>query len=71
MKLVGAPSMSPSEWYESVARSEYERLLQRKMASGVSGGLEEVKLHLFLSLLESPGSADSQVQGATKRAANA
>jgi len=71
MKLVGAPLISPSEWYERAARSEYERLLQSKTANGVAGGLEEVKLHLFLSLLESPGSDDIQGQSATKRAANA
>ena len=73
VRLVDTPLVSPAERYERVARSEYGRLLEVKLASGVSGGLEEVKLRLFLSLLDSPTSLDRSngSERPTKRVANA
>ena len=54
MELVQETLDLPEDRYARIVRSEYCRLASQREASGISGGLEEVKLRLFLSLLDKP-----------------
>lgn len=58
MKLVGWERANSAEDYRKMIEAEYNRLkLERSAiigASGLGAGLEEVRLRLFLSLLDKP-----------------
>ena len=54
MKLNGWEKVNSADEYREMIRAEYFRLKKERHASGQSTGLEEVKLRLFLSLLERP-----------------
>ena len=45
---------SPEDRYCDVLRAYYERLKEERKASPSSNAIEEVKLRLFLSLLDRP-----------------
>jgi hypothetical protein len=56
MKLYGWEKVSSSEEYRQMIEAEYYRLKQaRDQNGGRETQLEEVKLRLFLSLLDRPG----------------
>jgi len=58
MKLAGWEKTTSAEQYRKMIEAEYHRLKSKRAAAGTSsGGLEEVKLRLFLSLLEKPASS--------------
>ena len=42
------------EWYSRIIKQEYQRLKSGDVAAGSPTGLAEVKLRLFLSLLDQP-----------------
>lgn len=54
MKLNGWEKVGSADEYRDMIKAEYLRLKQERFVSGQSTGLEEVKLRLFLSLLERP-----------------
>ena len=66
MKLHGWERVSSSEEYREMIKAEYYRLKDERATDGQKIGLDEVKLRLFLSLLDPPGkrvlaqSSDSQ-----------
>ena len=54
MKLYGWEKVSSSEEYREMIKAEYYRLKQEREVYGKENNLEEVKLRLFLSLLDRP-----------------
>gem|GEM_PF-2271557 len=55
MKLAGWEKVTSAEQYREMIEAEYYRLkAERSSAVAAGGGLEEIKLRLFLSLLEKP-----------------
>jgi hypothetical protein len=54
MKLNGWERVNSADEYREMIRAEYFRLKRERDNSSQSTGLEEVKLRLFLSLLERP-----------------
>jgi hypothetical protein len=55
MKLPGWEKVASAEQYRQMIEDEYYRLkAQRSAEAGHGVGLEEVKLRLFLSLIEKP-----------------
>ena len=52
MKLYGWQKVGSADEYREIIKAEYLRLQREKTKSGEHYGLEEVKLRLFLSLLE-------------------
>jgi hypothetical protein len=55
MKLPGWEKVTSAEQYRQMIEAEYHRLKEVRAAGPGSGvGLEEVKLRLFLSLIERP-----------------
>jgi hypothetical protein len=68
MKLCGQTDRNGSEEYRQYLSKEYKRLQTLKTESGVVNGFEEVKLRLFLSLLERPARDDDTLQ--ERRAVN-
>jgi hypothetical protein len=54
MKLNGWEKVGSADEYREMIQAEYLRLKHERLESGQSTGLEEVKLRLFLSLLERP-----------------
>jgi hypothetical protein len=67
MKLLGWAAKDSSEEYRLFLQQEYRRLQSQKSEADAVGGFEEVKLRLFLSLLEKPGRDDGVAE---KRAVN-
>jgi hypothetical protein len=55
MKLYGWESVGSSEEYRKRIEAEYHRLKAERSDGDQKVGLEEVKLRLFLSLLDPPG----------------
>jgi hypothetical protein len=56
MKLYGWEKVDSSEQYREMIRAQYYQLKQEREVHGRrDNNLEEVKLRLFLSLLEKPG----------------
>ena len=55
MKLYGWERVGSAEEYREMIRAEYYRLKQERDETGQGSNLEEVKLRLFLSLLDKPG----------------
>ena len=55
MKLHGWERVSSSEEYREMIKAEYYRLKDERATDGQKIGLDEVKLRLFLSLLDPPG----------------
>jgi hypothetical protein len=55
MKLYGWERVGSSEEYRKMIEAEYHRLKQERSDGDQKVGLEEVKLRLFLSLLDPPG----------------
>lgn len=65
MKLPGWEKATSAEQYRQMIEAEYYRLkAEKESCSGQGAGLEEVKLRLFLSLLDKPerSAANSDVQ---------
>jgi hypothetical protein len=63
MKLPGWEEVTSAEQYRQMIEEEYYALkAQRTATSGVGVGLEEIKLRLFLSLIEKPNDASSAAQ---------
>jgi hypothetical protein len=54
MKLNGWEKVGSADEYREMIEAEYYRLKSERLESGQSTGLEEIKLKLFLSLLERP-----------------
>ncbi len=54
MKLLGWAAQDSSEEYRLFLQQEYRRLQSRKSETDAVSGFEEVKLRLFLSLLDKP-----------------
>ena len=54
MKLYGWEKVNSAEEYRAMIEAEYHRLKEEQDQCGRITGLEEVKLRLFLSLLEKP-----------------
>lgn len=54
MKLYGWEKVGSAEEYRQMIEAEYTRLKDERAQHGKNTGLEEVKLRLFLSLLEKP-----------------
>lgn len=54
MKLHGWEKVGSADEYREMIRAEYFALKRERAAASVSPGMEEVKLRLFLSLLERP-----------------
>jgi hypothetical protein len=52
MKLYGWQNVNSAQEYREMIQAEYERLKAERSHSSEGFGLEEVKLRLFLSLLE-------------------
>ena len=57
MKLYGWEKVGSADEYREIIRAEYFALKKQRTSQGASSGMEEVKLRLFLSLLERPGHA--------------
>lgn len=55
MKLYGWEKVNSSEEYREMIKAEYYRLKLERETGGRENNLEEVKLRLFLSLLDRPG----------------
>jgi hypothetical protein len=55
MRLYGWEKVGSADEYREMIRAEYMALKHRRANGEVTPGLEEVKLRLFLSLLERPG----------------
>ncbi len=61
MKLYGWEKVGSADEYREMIRAEYFALKRERARATVSPSMEEVKLRLFLSLLERPGQgADSE-----------
>lgn len=61
MKLPGWEKVTSAEQYRQMIEVEYYKLKeQRSTTQGTGMGLEEIKLRLFLSLLEKPTTQDEQ-----------
>jgi hypothetical protein len=54
MKLYGWEKVNSSEEYREMIQAEYYRLKREREMYGRDNNLEEVKLRLFLSLLDKP-----------------
>jgi hypothetical protein len=54
MKLNGWEKVGSADEYREMIRAEYFRLKKERLTVAQSAGLEEVKLRLFLSLLDRP-----------------
>lgn len=54
MKLYGWEKVGSAEEYRQMIEAEYTRLKDGRAQQHTTAGLEEVKLRLFLSLLEKP-----------------
>jgi hypothetical protein len=67
MKQLGWTAKDSSEEYRLFLQQEYERLQSQKSERDAVGGFEEVKLRLFLSLLDKPERDGGSVE---KRAVN-
>jgi hypothetical protein len=67
MKLLGWTKNDSSEDYRLYLQQEYRRLQSQAPEERVVGGFEEVKLRLFLSLLDNP---DREEGAPAKRAVN-
>lgn len=67
MKLLGQTKKDSSEEYRLYLQQEYRRLHDQKSDEGTVSGFEEVKLRLFLSLLDRPEHHDDS---GTKSAVN-
>lgn len=67
MKLLGWSAKDSSEEYRLFLQQEYRRLQSQKSETDTVGGFEEVKLRLFLSLLDKPQRDDGVAE---KRAVN-
>jgi hypothetical protein len=52
MKLYGWQNVNSAQEYREMIQAEYERLKAERSNSSEGFGLEEVKLRLFLSLLD-------------------
>lgn len=62
MKLPGWEKVTSAEQYRQMIEAEYCRLKEERAAVPGSGvGLEEVKLRLFLSLIQRPRRDDASV----------
>ena len=59
MKLYGWQKVGSADEYREMIKAEYLRLQREKTKTGERYGLEEVKLRLFLSLLD-PVSAKTE-----------
>ncbi|MEY4701093.1 MAG: hypothetical protein RL326_1280 [Pseudomonadota bacterium] len=55
MRLYGWERVGSAEEYREMIRAEYVALKRRRSNGEATPGMEEVKLRLFLSLLERPG----------------
>ncbi len=61
MKLPGWEKVTSAEQYRQMIEAEYYKLqAERSVAVGSGIGLEEIKLRLFLSLLEKPSNNQEQ-----------
>ena len=60
MKLYGWEKVGSAEEYREMIRAEYMSLKRRRADGEVTPGMEEVKLRLFLSLLERPGQSQER-----------
>jgi hypothetical protein len=61
MKLPGWEKVTSAEQYRQMIEAEYYKLhAERSTTAGNGTGLEEIKLRLFLSLLERPSKHDEQ-----------
>jgi hypothetical protein len=68
MKLPGWEKVTSAEQYRQMIEAEYYKLqAQRSTAAGTGIGLEEIKLRLFLSLLEKPSTNGQQASSAEVR----
>jgi hypothetical protein len=67
MKLLGWTGKDSSEEYRLFLQREYQNLKSQKSEKDAVGGFEEVKLRLFLSLLDKP---EADEGAAAKRAVN-
>jgi hypothetical protein len=64
MKLPGWEKAASAEQYREMIEAEYYRLKEERSAVSGSGvGLEEVKLRLFLSLIEKPSCNGTSARG--------
>jgi hypothetical protein len=64
MKLPGWEKATSAEQYRQMIEAEYYRLKEERSAVSGSGvGLEEVKLRLFLSLIEKPSGNGASASG--------
>jgi hypothetical protein len=54
MRLYGWEKVGSAEEYREMIRAEYMALKRRRANGEATPGMEEVKLRLFLSLLERP-----------------
>lgn len=53
-------SIPLNEWYRRLLRQQYERLGAREKRGNINIGLSEVKLRLFLSLLDAPNDQEKE-----------
>jgi hypothetical protein len=60
MRLYGWEKVGSAEEYREMIRAEYMALKRRQSNGEVTAGMEEVKLRLFLSLLERPGQLEEK-----------
>jgi hypothetical protein len=66
MKLYGWEKVNSADEYREMIQTEYYRLKRERAEGGQGAGFEEVKLRLFLSLLDKPSCAkDPEVQRIT------
>jgi len=66
MKLYGWEKVNSADEYREMIKTEYYRLKRERSDAGQKGGLEEVKLRLFLSLLDKPScSKDAETRRVT------
>lgn len=63
MKLYGWERVGSSEDYRKMIEAEYHRLKSQRSDGEQKVGLEEVKLRLFLSLLDPPGARANAAAG--------
>jgi len=54
MRLDGWEKVSSAEEYREMIKAEYYRLQNERSGGSAAVGMEEVKLRLFLSLLDKP-----------------
>jgi hypothetical protein len=60
MKLYGWEKVNSADEYREMIKTEYYRLKRERSEASQAGGLEEVKLRLFLSLLDKPRSGSKE-----------